>query len=615
MNKLAKMKALWTEAVDAYYNRKRPIMTDAEFDALEDSITKLAPAWVSLNKTGVRVADKKTEVLLARPMPSLRKAYPEAIGKWCAKFVPKDRMPGYITMDKLDGSALQLRYVALRLKQVATRGDGLLGGDITFLAPHLNIPHIISGGSSELVLRCEAVIRRSVFDKKWAKHFDDPRSMVNGLLNRKTPHPALADIDIVVVGIYDLSIVTALQVAKANGFKTVPTSFVAEDEFAEHLAQRKAASLYDIDGLVVTTNEFRLNYASDDKPKDIIAFKVNAVADEVEATVKKIIWQVSGRGRIIPKICIEPTKIAGVMVQHATAHNAVWLMERGIGKGAVVKLVRSGGVIPKINSVVSKGSADYPTIPYRVIGVHYVALNPSKGTASGIDAKNIVKFMQTLGIKQLALKTATLLLPVFPTPLSYIEAWWCDGLAAKLASVIGAKTATNLVEEFDRVCAKPIPMRTLMVASQIFDVGIGERKLAMIEQSGISMNALLTGGYTRKKLIEVEGYSDITADLVITGLPEMAHFVARASKILHLDGALPARLPKVRGSLSGQCVSFTSYRDKAHEASVAAAGATVVPYGAKTSILLYKDGGKASAKVESAKDKGLRVCTFKELGL
>ncbi len=89
-------------AKEKYYN-DQPIMSDEEFDALEDKIRAYDPDWVELKKTGVKT--KKTEVVLEHFMPSLNKVYPEKVEAWLAKWQgPK------LVMDKLDGGSLQLTY-------------------------------------------------------------------------------------------------------------------------------------------------------------------------------------------------------------------------------------------------------------------------------------------------------------------------------------------------------------------------------------------------------------------------------------------------------------------------------------------------------------------------
>ncbi len=601
---LKKQKALYLAAKDAYYNGARSIMTDAEFDQLEDRIRARDPKWGELAKTGVR--SKKKEVMLAYPMPSLNKAYPEVIDKWLAKYQGQP----YIVMDKLDGSALQVTYEKGKPVRLVTRGDGTLGKDISFHIPNLKLPNSNMSG----VFRCEAVIKREVFDKKWSSEFDDPRSMVNGLLNRDgtNPHPALRDIDIVVLGKFGEAVWSTVKCQV--GLPCVRTTAVAHPNaswLAELLESRINSSVYDIDGLVITQLNFVLQPTNSDKPKGIIAFKVNADKNAVEAVVEKIIWQISGRGRIIPKIHIKPTKLGGVTVRNATAHNASWMLDRGIGPGAVVKLVRSGGVIPKIVSVKKAGKKQLPSVPFKTEGVHFVV--STEGSHAEIEVKRIVRFMKTLGVELLADKTVSQLMPYLDSPEAYVKAWK-DKTAKRLMlkGGLGDKTVSNIQAELDRVFSQTLNLRTLLAASQLFDAGIGDRKLKMIEAHGISMQSLCHPEFDTEKLLAVRGFSGKTKSLVSRGLPKVRRFLALVGKFLSYDGTL-AKPRKQRGLLSGEYVSFTSYRDRDHEAAVLAAGAEVVNFGAKTTILLYKEGGKASSKVTTAINKGIRVCTFSQL--
>jgi len=612
---LEKLKKLYVKATDVYNNGGKPLMTDAQFDALEDNIRAVDPTWAELAKTGAPVKNKKQEIALAKFMPSLHKAYPEAIAKWL-KRVP---CPSYLALDKLDGSALLLTREGGRAVQLVTRGNGTLGKDISFLIPHLNIPR---GERTEpkMHFRCEAVISRNVFNTKWATSFDDPRSMVNGLLNRQARHPAMSDIDIVVLGVYGERLRTGLRDAARSCLLTVRMTqelSLDAEKLTALLAARRKSSIYDIDGLVIAPFDFQMDYETAAKPKNIIAFKVNNFEDSVQATVESVTWQISGRGRIIPKICIAPTKIGGVMVKHATAHNAVWLVDRRIGPGAVVQLCRSGGVIPKIEAVIKKGKLQLPEIDYVTKGVHFVVDGATRVVTAGIDAKNIVKFTSTMGVDNVAAATAAALVKVrVNTPLHLLGAWYSGELHSLLYEAgIGEKMSTNIVKSMDSVFVGAVSMKKLLVASQVFDAGIGERKLSMIEDAGIAMNSLIAGKVTVKKLVAVPGFSDITARLVLTGLPKAIAFVKAARCYISVIGTLPSKGETPLGKLTGEKVSFTSYRDKAHEAAVIAAGGEVVGYGAKTTILLYKEGGKSSSKIDDALDRNIRVCPFDALGL
>src|ERR1700682_368545 len=106
MATLSQMKTQYKEAKVAYYNSE-PVLSDNEFDALEDKIRKLDPDWSELRKTGVKTTNKKTEVDLLEPMPSLQKMYEDAVPKFYAKH---KSVKEWIWMAKLAGARLQLVY-------------------------------------------------------------------------------------------------------------------------------------------------------------------------------------------------------------------------------------------------------------------------------------------------------------------------------------------------------------------------------------------------------------------------------------------------------------------------------------------------------------------------
>ena len=613
---LAQLKALYKRAKAAYYNAQ-PIMTDAKFDKLEDRIKELAPDWAELNKTGVKVLGKKTEVELEHFMPSLNKHYPEAIGKWLEANPP---LKAYIVMDKLDGSSLLVTYLKGKPVKVVTRGNGTLGKDISFLIPHLKLKSIKD--QRRLNFRCEALLTRTAF-KKWAKEFDNSRNMVNGILNRRTAHPAMSDIQIVVLGVYGSNHLAGLVFAKSQGLPVVPYVMAKPsmvNDLESVLMARRKSSEHDVDGLVIAPDSFKMIYRTADKPKGITAFKVNAEADEVKATVKEVIWQVSGRARVTPKIRIAPTVIDGVTVQNCAAHNPKWMMDHGIGPGAVVKLVRSGGVIPKIVGVVKPAKFIGPTVPHKLAGRFFVVSNASAATQRLIAVRRIHKFMTTLGIELLAAKTIARLYDSGLTKVSQYVANWSKPKvlgAVMVDAGLGVKQSANIIAEIQRVLSAPIKLSALMTATQIFGIGIGERKLKQIEAHGISMDGLLllSDKEIGQQLMAVGGFSTKTIKVVLDGFPEWRKFYKFAARHLTLNGKLVKIKPKaaVKGKLSGHCVTFTGYRDKDEEAWVESQGGEVISFSSKTSILLYREDGKASTKLDKARARGVKVTTFNKL--
>lgn len=625
---LLSLKRQYMRASKAYYNADKSIMTDAAFNALEKKIRKLDPTWEQLKATGVAVADKKTEGPLTYFMPSLDKMYPEAVPKFY-KRKPLAHVTRWIWMDKLDGTSLQLEYNAGRPIKLMTRGDGTLGGDISFFIPWLvklkRIPARIAD-KGLVVVRMEALMKIKTFEAKWSrqakgKHgFDNIRNMVNGLFNKKDMHMAMADVDLVVLGIYGVGLEPALGRAEMWGFNVVRHSIVHTVPSAEAhgklLVKRRKTSEYEMDGLAIAPATFNMDFKTADRPKEMTAFKLNDEENAPQVPVLDIIWQKTRLKRWIGKIKIKPIKMDGVMVTHATAHNAKWMKDRGIGPGAVVKVVRSGGVIPKIVGVVKQAEFKEPPEAYRVKGVHFMMLEHDQTS----EVRGIHFFMTTLGIELLAAKTIDKLYAHgLTTPESYIKlAHASDKVVAYTLkpAELGPKQSAKIVAELKRVLCVPINLRLLMVASGAFEVGgMGKRKLEQLEAAGIAMASLcnMKGPEILNTVPEVKQFSDKTAKILADGVKVFREWYKPLKGLITVNGALPVKKVVKKGlPLSGQKVAWTSYRDAKQEQFVTANGGEVVKYGASMTVLLYKPGAKFVDKIEKAGSKAMTWDQFQK---
>lgn len=620
---LDELKKLYARANKVYNNdpNGKLVMTDDEFDALERKIRKVDHAWTGLRATGAPV-NKKVEVRLPHFMPSLAKIYPEKLEKWRAK--QKTKL--WLMMQKLDGSALIGTYRKGRCVFLATRGDGTLGKDISFLIPFLNLPAVKE--KSEFSLRFEAVVLNKVWAKKWKSDFDNPRQMANGLLNRRTEHPGMKDICLVVLGVYDKPLMAGFKWALDQGFTVVVHRIVKlGDDFAELLAAERGQAETDIDGLVLAPPEAVFQYSSADRPKWTVAIKVNDESGAVLATVSKIIWQVSRTGRWTPKIYIEPMRIGSVMVKNCTAHNAQWMNDRGIGVGAVVKLVRAGDVIPKIVGVQTRAKKlSVPDGAYTLQGVHYVESERSRDA----DVREIHHFFATLGIEHIAAKTVAKLYDGgFTSVLHHLKSYGIR-MTGYTEAGMGRAMTGKIYGECSRVFHdEGVTILKLMNASNCFE-SFGERKLQMIENHYRDHlgdpNALAT--YVKSPMAflmneknwvsvtSIKGVGDASARQFFEGVMRFKMWLSPIlkTKLIKINKPeAPIKKKKVGGDLAGQFVTFTGYRDLTHEQAVTDRGAEVVSFGSKTTILIYKQGGKMSTKLDKARDKGVRVLTFKEL--
>lgn len=629
---LDKKKALYMRARKKYDNDPDgdQLMTDAKFDALEDEIRAVEPDWAELHKTGSDVADKKTECDLPQFMPSLNKRYPEKLAPALAK-----RANDIAMLDKLDGSALLLRYSPDRkLKNQCvptglwTRGNGTRGGDISFLLPYIDLP-IVKGNTKEFFLRCEAVMKAKTFAARHSSKAN-ARGVVNGALNRMTKSKALADTDIVVLGVYGMPLVEGLTWAWDEGFSVVKYTVVDKTvaNLSAHLALRRAKSVYAIDGIVVADAAQMFDYKTADKPKHSFAYKENVdLANAPQTTVVSIVWQTSRKQVLVPKIKIEPVVIDGSTINYATAHNAQWMLDKGLGKGAVVQIVKSGDVIPKIVNVIKKVKPSLPTVPYKQVGVHFVADEASKES----ECKVIHKFFTTLGIEFIALRTIEELYALgFTTSLDYVEAWATKSWRKNTVAALGSITSSKILREFERVFSAGLNVDTLMVASNCFAAGLGERRLSMVRDAfgdncwhkfwvdwrnrDAKPSDAVLRALSSNLVAKTDGWSDKTVRLVFDGMPAFCKFMQSMVEFVNVSQRKKpsATAVKAGGPLTGIVFSFTGYRDAAQEQALIERGGTVVPFSAKTQVLLYKAGGKTSSKIDKARDKGQTATTYVE---
>lgn len=593
-------KNLYVKAKEAYYNSGDPIMTDTEFDKLEDYLKEKCPKWPGLSKTGIKVG-KKHAISLPYFMPSLNKYYPEHISKYWEKY---SNVPKFLYMAKLDGCSVLLQYKDGNPISLITRGDGSYGKDISYFIPYLNLPRNIKD-KSNIFLRCEAIVKKETFTIKWANDFQSNRNMVSGLLNRTDLHRALKDIDFVVLGIFDKNIVDGLKYAKSLGFNIVKASvgsFNKHKIFLEKVHQGK----YEADGVVIAPTSFYYKYSNSDKPKDIVAYKENLETNAVDAQVTRIIYQVSHTGRIIPKVEIKPITLQGVTVKYVTCHNAQWMIDRKIGPKAVISVVRSGEVIPKIVGVKKEGELQYPSIPYKMDGVHFVCQE------SNDDQKieRIVHFIEVLGVKNVAKQTIiTLYNNRINSITRLLKAIHNSKFPIFLQKHFGKVKGNNIFNSLHSIVLNHYTYIDVMVASGCFDAGINERKLQKIVDNGIDLSNIVN---SRKEVI----YNDLlgdsikekTAILLADGLNSFVKWWEKNSTYFDtIRNVSPKKV--ILGKFSGHRITFTGYRNKEQEDFLIKNGAEIVNFSTKTTVLLYKEDGKKSSKVEKA---GSRAMTFEQ---
>ena len=368
-DRMSRMKELvlqLKEASRAYYAEDREIMSNFEYDRLYDELVKLEA------ENGVVLADSPTINVGYEAVEELPKERHESpmlsLGKTKSREELQDWLQGKpaILSWKLDGLTVVLTYHAGKLAKAVTRGNGEVGEVVTNNARTFkNIPLTIPY-KGELVLRGEAVITYSDFEKINAQiteedaKYKNPRNLCSGSV-RQLNNEITANRN---VRFYAFSLVKADGVdfensrekqflfLKEQGFEVVESVMVTPENIQEAISgfERKIES-YDVpsDGLVLIFEDIAYGQSlgrTAKFPRDAIAFKW---ADELkETTLKEIEWSPSRTGLINPVAIFEPVELEGTTVSRASVHNISILRGLKLGIGDTVTVYKANMIIPQI---------------------------------------------------------------------------------------------------------------------------------------------------------------------------------------------------------------------------------------------------------------------------
>jgi DNA ligase (NAD+) len=372
-------------ADEAYYAKDRPLMTDAEYDALqrrnalvEREFPKLKRADSPSKRVGAAPSTKFAKAEHARPMLSLDNAFSdEDVVEFEARvrrFLKLDDAAplAFAAEPKIDGLSLNLRYEDGALKVAATRGDGAVGENVTAnVLTVADIPKRIKGAPEILDVRGEIYMSRGNFlalnknlEAAGEEVFANPRNAAAG---------SLRQIDAAVTASRPLRFfayawgetskplastqMESVERLSALGFPT--NALMRRCETVEAMlrhyvkVEEKRASLdYDIDGVVYKVDRLdyqeRLGFVSR-SPRWAIAHKFPA--ERATTVLEAIDIQVGRTGALTPVARLAPVTVGGVVVSNATLHNQDEIERKDIRVGDTVVIQRAGDVIPQLVEV------------------------------------------------------------------------------------------------------------------------------------------------------------------------------------------------------------------------------------------------------------------------
>ena len=382
-DKLTRMKELIDKlnyASKMYYQNSSPIMTDYEYDKLYDELVELEKETntVFANSPTVNVETEVSQSLekYEHPTPMLSLSKTKQVDELIDFIGDKEGVLSW----KLDGLTIVLTYNNGRLVRGVTRGNGIIGEVVTENVKQFkNVPFTIPY-KGELVIRGEAIIKYSDFEKMNGGDSDDegqyknPRNLCSGSVRQlDSKVTAERNVNCIIFSLISTSddilpnsVLERFEWLKSLGFDVVESVKVNKDNLSDAvLSFKEKIATYDIpsDGLVLTFDdvEYGLSLGSTAKfPRHSIAFKWKD--ETVDSTLRKIEWSASRTGLINPVAVFDPVELEGTIVSRASVHNISIMRSLKLGIGDTVKVFKANMIIPQIASDVEQSdNIEIPT--------------------------------------------------------------------------------------------------------------------------------------------------------------------------------------------------------------------------------------------------------------
>lgn len=591
---------------DIAYEKGEPFVSDYLYDQVFSYFSEKYPnSDLVTNVRPDHMEDENLEkVKHSTPMLSTEKAYTKKeIDSWLKKVADEASEIGVDVNDitfsitpKLDGLAGRHENGVL-----ATRGDGVEGFNVSHVYD-IGVKTIggIKDGNGELVLS------KKYFEKELQEQFSHPRNVMVGIVKADT--------------LTEISRKTlndgAAYFIRYSELPTIKMKYSELQElndaypfFVDELILKHDFE-FPIDGFVVVVDNKELSdymgYNSHHY-HSVIALKEHG--EVKEATVRDIVLQIGRTGRITPVIEIEPTLLSGAKVSRVTGHNLTLLEERGIGKGAIIKVVRSGEVIPYVVDVVESVDSNIekkcPSCHGEITQVSdavFECLNTSSCPAQLINT--IVYHFKTLDIKNFGYKT--------------VEKIVDSGKVQSLSDVyrlnktdyqemgFGDRQSEVLIESIDEVKNKEVEPAKLLASFGVRGLGNRASKSVL---NFFELHEFIMRTPSIEEISNIENFGEKTAKAIFMGIQNIKRDYV---EVINL-GITPIEKKVNKDSvIYGKNIIFTGTMSnkgrKEMETEAESLGANIQKsVTKKTDILIY--GDKAGSKLQKAEKLGVECLT------
>ncbi|MBP5512766.1 NAD-dependent DNA ligase LigA [Candidatus Saccharibacteria bacterium] len=650
--RILKLRELINDYRYHYHVLDESIMSEAAADSLKHELSQLEteyPELITPDSPTQRVAgkalDKFEKVKHEKRMISLADVFSrEEVMDWISrneKLVPGGKIPEFFTDIKMDGLACSLKYRDGLLVQAATRGDGLVGEDVTLNVRTVeNIPLKIDIDTAEV--RGEIIIFKEDFEKLQEKQrkagepeFANPRNLAAGSIRQLDSKIAASrPLRFIAYDLVTPDLPTwhdAYEMLRKLGFRTSMEDRVflsSEKEelfnYIDHLDEYRKGLKFNTDGMVIKIND-RAMY---DKlgiigktPRGAVAYKFPA--EEATTKVRDIVISIGRTGAATPVALFDPVQVAGTTVRHASLHNADEIARLDVRIGDTVIIYKAGDIIPQVKEVLTalrpddakpydflkELKAQYPELEferpdeevvYRVKGensdlilkraIEYYASKPALNI-DGLGEKNVVALVDAGLVKSIA--------DLYRLNVGQVAA----------LERFGEVSAKNLVDAIQD--SKNPPLAKFIAALGIRHVG-AQTAVSLARKFG-SLDALMNT--TEQDLLEINDIGEVVAESIMAWFSDEDNL--KLLNELRELGVWPADEINVELPLAGKSYVITGTlssmgREEAED-KLRSLGATVTSGVTKTTTALI--AGEKPGKSKTDKADKLNIPRLSEVDL
>ena len=638
------------QAKEAYYNTDKPLFTDESYDILEKCLQERHPESILFKLTGSKINDSHDKVKLKYYLGSLDKVKPgeKVLTKWL-----KEHSGNILVSEKLDGLSCLLiieknddsaaRSSSKPFKMFLYKhGDGNEGQEISGLLENINLGKLNikvihklldNSHTDHIAIRGEIIMTKEMFNKKYTKHYPKSRSLIAGIVNSKKPDEKIVN---------DMQIVFYEFIAPGHlnykdQFKMLETMEVNvakysiyekldESQLPALLMDYKKQSKYEIDGIILSDNTKPHNRVTSGNPSYAVAFKMPLDEQMANTTILNIEYNISKHGALNPRIMYKPIVIGGDTHQYTSGFNLRYIVDNKLGPGSEIQIIKSGDVIPYIYTII-KNSGE-PQMPDKSIKWHWNetevdAIVDNKEDNADVRVKRIISFFDVMKIAGVGEGVVNKLVNAGYNEVKMILQLTPDVIAG--IDGFQLKSATNIYNSIHKVINNdtPVKLERVMMASNVFGLGLGEKKFKLIVDAIPDFLEKWRGGsVTRDDIMSIEGFSDKSTDVLMNGMSKFLEWLD-LHKMIKLEKSSNKKTENQKeGSVNtdtskfaGMVVVFTGVRNTEMEEMITNSGG-VIGSGVtgKTTLVVAKDISENTGKIKTAREKGIQVMNIEEFG-